>query len=186
MSGFPQTWRKLCVWRHKLSLYFTFKYKVKFVAISLSHIAQPLSPCLHSLLSYLSSQAPSSADGTCCWFKEALEKISRSGRSGFPSAGSWWAMDVIHSRSQYFTESKPALPPCPFRVSLCCAFRPCHTYRSCRNRFLCHVWKIPLWICVRWFPESFPGDREDDRNESYRKQGQSSIHSQEICKSKVE
>lgn len=35
-------------------------------------------------------------------------------------------------------------------------------------------------------PRKFSGEREDDRNESYRQLGQSSIHLQEICKSKVE
>lgn len=35
-------------------------------------------------------------------------------------------------------------------------------------------------------PRKFSGEREDDRNESYRKLGQSSIHLKEICKSKVD
>lgn len=39
-----------------------------------------------------------------------MEKISRPGESGFQAADSWWTLDDIYSRIQYFPESKSAFP----------------------------------------------------------------------------
>ena len=143
---------------------FTFKRKytkwnfcleIRVTSRTLHHPAFPQ----HFFL-ICSTWAPTTPVWTWCWFREAIEKISRPGECGLQAAESRRTLDDISSRVPLFTESKSAVPRCHCGVLLWPAFRPCHTYSFCKNCIPCHAWKVPSRICVMRFPPRFLGKKK--------------------------